>query len=191
MTNEHHNHDKQHVGVAVLTISSTRTVDSDDSGDAVVDALKADGHTILARDLVADENRAIRASIEEFTARDNVDAIVTTGGTGLTPDDVTVDALSPLFDRDIPGFGEQFRARSVAEVGPHAMLSRATAGVIDGVVVFCIPGSENAARFGTTELVIPVLGHAVGLLTGNGVHGQDTDRGEQSGDENANTSHDE
>jgi len=90
--------------------------------------------------------------------------VVTTGGTGLTADDVTVEALDPLFDREIPGFGELFRFLSYDEVGPMAMASRATAGVIADRIVFCLPGSENAARTGSERLVAPAADHLLGLV---------------------------
>ena len=167
MTHDHHAHDAATVGVAVLTVSSSRESESDDSGDAIASAIEDAGHTVATRDLVTDDEETIRGRVGDLAARSEVDAVVTTGGTGITDDDVTVEAVSPLFDREIPGFGEQFRARSVEEVGPHAMLSRATAGTTDGVGVFCLPGSENGARFGTEELIVPVIGHVAGLLSGD------------------------
>ncbi|MEF8812866.1 MAG: MogA/MoaB family molybdenum cofactor biosynthesis protein [Halovenus sp.] len=170
MSDDHHSHDVSTVGTAVLTVSSTRTLETDAGGDAVVAALEAAGHTVVARDLVTDDEQAIRARVEQFVSREDVSAVVTTGGTGLTPDDVTVEAVRALFDRGMPGFGERFRARSVDDVGPRAMLSRATAGVSDGVVIFSLPGSEGGARFGTSELIAPVLGHAVGLLGNEHTH---------------------
>jgi molybdenum cofactor biosynthesis protein B len=168
MTDDHHAHDASSVDVAILTISSSREVERDASGDAIATALEDAGHRIVARDLVVDDERAIRSRVDDFADRKAVDAIVTTGGTGVTPDDVTVEAVTPLFDRKLPGFGEQFRARSVDEVGPHGMLTRATAGTSGDVAIFCLPGSEDGARFGTTELIVPVIGHVVGLLSGGG-----------------------
>jgi len=165
---DHHAHDAESVGFGVLTISSSRTAETDASGDALAGAIEDADQTVVVRDLVADDERAIRQRVEEMVGRDGVDAVVTTGGTGLSPEDVTVEAVGPLFDREIPGFGEQFRARSVDDVGPHGMLTRATAGVVDGGPVFCLPGSEQAASFGIEELVLPVVGHVVGLATGSG-----------------------
>jgi molybdenum cofactor biosynthesis protein B len=164
---DHHAHDAESVGVGVLTISSSRTAETDASGDALAAAIEAADQTVAVRDLVADDERAIRRRVDEMVAHDGVDAVVTTGGTGLSPEDVTVEAVGPLFDREIPGFGEQFRARSVEDIGPHGMLTRATAGVVEGVPVFCLPGSEQAASFGIEELVLPVVGHVVGLATGS------------------------
>ncbi|MEF8787238.1 MAG: MogA/MoaB family molybdenum cofactor biosynthesis protein [Haloarculaceae archaeon] len=164
----HHADDRTSVSFGILTVSSSRTLDTDASGDAIVDSIETAGHTVTSRDLVADDERAIRDRLTELLGDDAVDAVITTGGTGLTPDDVTPEAASDLFDREIPGFGEQFRAQSVEEVGPHGMLTRATAGIVDGKPVFCLPGSEQAAGFGTTELVVPVVGHVVELAGSDG-----------------------
>lgn len=170
MTDNDHDHEKPAVSIALLTVSSSRTLDTDPSGDAIIDLLESEGHDVVDRELVPDDADAIRAYAEEAIAREEIDALVTSGGTGITPDDVTVDVLGTMFDRELPGFGEQFRARSVEEVGPRAMLSRATAGVVDDVVVCCLPGSENAARFGTRELLVPILPHAAGHAGGDHDH---------------------
>lgn len=160
---DHHAHDAQGVGIGVLTVSSSRTLDDDPAGDIIAEACEDAGHRIAERRLVTDEMDAI----EDATAAlldDGVDVVLTTGGTGLTPDDVTVDAIEPLFDRPIPGFGELFRWLSYEEVGPMAMASRATAGVVADRLVFCLPGSENAARTGAEQLVAPAVGHLLGLV---------------------------
>lgn len=162
-SHEHHSDDLACVSFGVLTVSSSRTLESDESGDAIVEAIESAGHSVQVHDLVTDDEDAIRDGVRTFLD-DEVDAIVTTGGTGLTADDVTPDALDPLFDREIPGFGEQFRARSIEQVGPHGLLTRAKAGVIEDVPVFCLPGSESATDFGVSELVVPVVGHVVGLV---------------------------
>jgi molybdenum cofactor biosynthesis protein B len=166
-THSHHAGDVDSVTFGLLTVSSSRTLERDESGDALVEAVEAAGHTIHVRDIVSDDEEVIVNRVEEIVDR-GVDAVVTTGGTGLTADDVTPDAIEPLFDRRIPGFGERFRARSFEEVGPHGMLSRAVAGVVGDTAVFCLPGSDKAARFGVRELVIPVAGHVVGLLRDSG-----------------------
>lgn len=168
-SHSHHADDHESVAFGVLTVSSSRTLETDKSGDALAEALEANGHAVHTRDIVADDEDAIRVSVRTLLD-DGVDAVVTTGGTGLTADDVTPDALEPLFDREIPGFGEQFRAQSVDQVGPHGMLTRATAGLVEDTPVFCLPGSEDAADFGASELVAPVVGHVVGLADQHG-HG--------------------
>lgn len=160
---DHHAHDADAVGVAVLTISSSRSLGEDESGDAIVELVEADGHHVVDRGRVTDDLGEIRGAVRELLANGEVEAIVTTGGTGVTPDDVTIPAVEALFDSELVGFGERFRARSTEDVGPHGMLSRATAGIADGTPVFCLPGSRAAVELGVAELVLPVLGHVVSL----------------------------
>ena len=159
----HHAHDEDTVSIAVITVSSSRTLDDDPGGDAVETALSGAGHEVTDRTLVTDDEVAIAEAVTGALDA-GADAVVTTGGTGLAPDDVTVDALGPLFDRELPGFGELFRYVSFEEVGPMAMASRAAAGVVADRLVFCLPGSENAARTGGEQLVAPVVGHLLGLV---------------------------
>ncbi|MEF8829172.1 MAG: MogA/MoaB family molybdenum cofactor biosynthesis protein [Haloarcula sp.] len=160
---DHHAHDAESVGIGILTVSSSRTLEEDPAGDIIAEACEGAGHEIVERRLVADETDAIEDAVAALLD-DGVEVVLTTGGTGLTPDDVTVDAIEPLFDRPIPGFGELFRWLSYEEVGAMAMASRATAGVVDDRLVFCLPGSENAARTGAEKLVAPAVGHLLGLV---------------------------
>ncbi|MBV0923401.1 molybdenum cofactor biosynthesis protein MoaB [Halomicroarcula limicola] len=159
----HHHHDADAVAVGVLTVTSSRSLDDDPGGDAIEAALEDTGHEVLDRRL-ADDDAAAIADAVAAALDDGADVVVTTGGTGLTEDDVTVEAVGALFDREIPGFGELFRWLSYEEVGPMAMASRATAGVVDDRLVFCLPGSENAARLGSEELIAPAVGHLLGLV---------------------------
>jgi len=160
---DHHSHDEDTVSVAVVTVSSSRTLDDDPGGDAIESAITGAGHDVSERLLATDDRVAIADAVTGALAA-GADVVVTTGGTGLTADDVTADAVAPLFDRRIPGFGELFRYVSYEEVGPMAMASRATAGVVADRLVFCLPGSENAARTGSEQLVAPALGHLLGLV---------------------------
>ncbi|WP_324661729.1 MogA/MoaB family molybdenum cofactor biosynthesis protein [Haloarcula sediminis] len=160
---DHHAHDEAAASIAVVTVSSTRTLDDDPGGDAVEAALSRAGHEVTDRTLVTDDRVAIAEAVTGALDA-GADAVVTTGGTGLASDDVTVDALGPLFDRDIPGFGELFRYVSFEDVGPMAMASRAAAGVVEDRLVFCLPGSEDAARTGSEQLVAPAVGHLLGLV---------------------------
>ena len=121
--------------------------------------------TVESRDVATDEIDAIRSAVESMVEDDAVDLVVTTGGTGLTRDDVTLQALDPLFTRQIPGFGELFRLCSYEDIGPRAILSRASAGLADDVPVFCVPGSKAGATLGLEELILPTAAHAVGLAT--------------------------
>ncbi|WP_323675463.1 molybdenum cofactor synthesis domain-containing protein [Halorubellus sp. PRR65] len=161
---DHHADDAAGVGAAVVTVSSSRSLDDDPSGDAIAAALERDGHEVVTRELVRDEFDNVQGAVARLVKRNDVDVVVTTGGTGVTPDDVTPEAVEPLLDKHLPGFGEEFRRRSVEAVGEMGMLSRATAGVADGTVVAVLPGSESAATTGTT-LLLTVLGHLVGLAT--------------------------
>jgi len=161
-TDGHHHHDRDHLGVAVLTVSSSRSLDEDPAGDRIVDALENAGHGVTTRDLVPDDYDKVQGTVERFVDRDDTDVVVTTGGTGVTPDDVTVEAVEPLLGKELPGFGELFRRRSYEEVGTMVVATRATAGVADGVPVFCLPGSENAATLGA-ELIVSTAGHLAGL----------------------------
>ncbi len=163
---DHHHEVLTDLGIAVLTISSSRSLAEDSSGDALVSLIEDAGHDVVARELVTDDTDEITEAVEGFVSTTEVDAIITSGGTGLSPTDVTVDALTPQFDREIPGFGELFRSLSYDDIGPRAVLSRATGGVIDGVPVFCLPGSEAGATFGTEELILPTVGHIVSHTQG-------------------------
>mgnify|MGYP000704724797 CR=1 FL=1 len=164
----HHDHyadDLDTLGVAVLTVSSTRTRAEDTAGDVIVAVLEAEGHKIVTRDVVQDAYDNVQGTVDRLVGRSDVDAVVTTGGTGVTPDDVTVEAVESLFEKDLPGFGELFRRLSYEEIGTRAIATRATAGIADGVPVFCLPGSENAVRLGTEEIVVEVVGHLAGLAS--------------------------
>jgi len=149
--------------VAVLTVSSSRRHAEDTAGDAIEAAVEDAGHEVAMRELVPDDHDGVQDTIGRLVAREDVDCVVTTGGTGVTPDDVTIEAARPLFDRDLPGFGELFRQFSRDAVGTRVVATRATAGIIDGVPVFCLPGSENAARLGAEEIIVHEAPHLAGL----------------------------
>ncbi|MCF2207070.1 molybdenum cofactor biosynthesis protein B [Halobacterium salinarum] len=166
-TDAHHDDDVSQVGVAVVTVSSSRSLSDDPAGDAVVAAVEAAGHEVATRELVTDRYDRVQGALDNLTGRDDVAAVVTTGGTGVTPDDVTVDAARPLFDMELPGFGEEFRRRSAADIGTKIIGSRATGGVVGGTLVFCLPGSEHAATLGTDEIILPELAHLAGLAGHN------------------------
>ena len=164
----HHAHDRASVSVAVVTVSSSRSLDADPSGDYIEDALQDAGHEVTARELVTDDFDAVQTQIDEYAGRDDIDAVITSGGTGVTPDDVTPEAALPLFDKQLPGFGELFRRLSTEEVGTRTVGSRALAGVAERTLVFCIPGSQNAAQLGLEEVILPEVGHLVGLAASDG-----------------------
>ena len=141
------------VRVAILTVSDTRDEDSDTSGQVLVDRVKAAGHELAGRAVVRDDIPQIRDQVRNWIASGQVDAIVTTGGTGLTGRDVTVEALEPLFNKKIDGFSVVFHMVSYQSVGLSTLQSRATAGLIDGVFVFCLPGSNGAVRDGWDKVI--------------------------------------
>ncbi|GGL17280.1 MULTISPECIES: molybdenum cofactor biosynthesis protein B [Caulobacter] len=141
------------VRVAVLTVSDTRDESTDTSGQLLVDRIKAAGHDLAGRLVVRDDVDKIRQTVRDWIAGGQVDAVVTTGGTGLTGRDVTVEALEPLFDKKIDGFSVVFHLVSYATVGLSTLQSRATAGLIGGVFVFCLPGSNGAVKDGWDKVI--------------------------------------
>jgi molybdenum cofactor biosynthesis protein B len=145
------------VRVAVLTISDTRDEESDTSGHLLAERVIAAGHVLADKDIVADDVEAIRTRIKSWTGSGEVDAIVTTGGTGLTGRDVTPEAIEPLFDKRIDGFTMIFHLVSYQSVGLSTLQSRALAGLIDGVFVFCLPGSNGAVRDGWDKVIAAQL----------------------------------
>jgi molybdenum cofactor biosynthesis protein B len=145
------------VRVAILTVSDTRDESTDTSGQLLVDRVKAAGHELAGRAVVRDEIETIRKTVRDWVASGQVDAIVTTGGTGLTGRDVTVEALEPLFDKKIDGFSVVFHLVSYASVGLSTLQSRATAGLIGGVFVFCLPGSNGAVKDGWDKVIAAQL----------------------------------
>jgi len=162
---EHHAHDVDALGVAVVTVTSTRTTDDDPAGDAIVAAVEREGHEVAVREVVRDDYDGVQNAVNALAGRGDVDTVVTTGGTGVTPDDVTIEAVRPLFDKTLPGFGELFRTLSYDEIGTKVVGTRATAGIAEGVPVFCLPGSENAATLGAEEIIVEEAPHLAGLAT--------------------------
>jgi molybdenum cofactor biosynthesis protein B len=141
------------LGLCVLTVSDTRGADSDSSGDYLCQALQEAGHRLHARALLPDDKYLLRAQVSAWIADDAVDGILVTGGTGFTGRDSTPEALLPLLDKEMPGFGEMFRQLSYAEIGTSTMQSRAFAGLANGSFLFCLPGSTSACRTGWEKLI--------------------------------------
>lgn len=144
----------------LITISDTRTPETDTSGAAIRAALETAGHTLIRYQIVKDEPAQIAALVREL-AQSGCQAILTNGGTGIARRDSTFEAIDALIEKRLPGFGELFRMLSYAEIGPAAMLSRATAGTIGGALVFCMPGSTGAVRLALEKLIIPELPHLI------------------------------
>ncbi len=147
------------VNVAVLTVSDTRTLATDTSGKLIVDRLTEVGHRIVAHEIVIDSELKIRAKLAQWIADDGVDVVIATGGTGVTPRDVTPEALAPLITKHIPGFGELFRYVSFEEIGASTIQSRADAALCGSTYVFLLPGSTGGVRTGLEKILIPQLDH--------------------------------
>lgn len=154
------------VRCAVITVSDTRTEATDRGGPLVVELLLAAGHEVVDRSIVPDEPQAMRDKLLTLAARDDVEVVLLTGGTGISPRDQTYETLSALITRPLPGYGELFRMMSFQEIGAAAMLSRAVAGLIGQAIVFSMPGSPAAVRLAMERLILPELGHLTGQSRG-------------------------
>jgi molybdenum cofactor biosynthesis protein B len=141
------------LGIAVLTVSDTRNESNDASGDALVGALSAAGHRLAGRRIVGDDKYRIRAVVSDWIVDRDVNVVLTTGGTGLTGRDGTPEAVLPLLDKTIDGFGELFRAISYEDIGTSSLQSRCIAGVANGTYIFCVPGSTNACTTAWDRLI--------------------------------------
>ncbi len=149
------------VRVYVLTVSDTRTVETDSSGASIAAMLESAGHRVISRDIVRDEPGEVRAKVVAQLDNDEVQAVITTGGTGISARDSTFEAIASLLEKRLDGFGELFRMLSYEQIGAAAMLSRASAGLARRKIVISLPGSEHAVRLAMTKLVLPELGHLV------------------------------
>lgn len=158
---EHRSLAPEHARVFVLTVSDTRTDDTDTAGRAIVELLLGAGHQVAGKAIEPDEPARVAELVRQQAAIGDVDAIITTGGTGLTSRDNTFEAIDALLHKRLPGFGELFRMLSYHDIGAAAMLSRACAGTIGRVIVIVLPGSEQAVRLAMNKLVVPELGHMV------------------------------
>lgn len=158
---EHKQLGPRQVRCFVVTVSDTRTEATDTGGRAIADLLVAAGHTLAGRTIVKDDAAQVGGVVREQLASPDVDAVITTGGTGITSRDSTYEAVDALLEKRLDGFGELFRMLSYEQVGPAAMMSRATAGLASGKIIIALPGSEGAVRLAMDKLVLPELGHMV------------------------------
>jgi len=149
------------VRCAVITVSDTRTLETDSGGGRVVELLEAAGHVVAEREIVADEPSEMRPLIEQLMSRDDVDAVLMTGGTGVARRDQTYETVSQLLTKPLPGYGELFRMLSYEEIGPAALLSRAVGGLAGSTVVLTMPGSPAAVKLAMEKIILPELGHLV------------------------------
>ncbi len=146
---------------AVITVSDTRTLENDTGGQTVIDHLLQAGHAIAAREIIPDEPTRMRPLLESLAARDDIDAVLLTGGTGISSRDQTFETVSALLTKALPGYGELFRMLSYQDIGPAAMLSRTVGGLMGRTVVLTMPGSPAAVRLAMEKLIVPQLPHLV------------------------------
>lgn len=158
--------------IATVTFSDTRTEADDEGGRTLRRLLEEAGFALGEHRIVREDVEAVRSALGELAASPEVDAVVSTGGTGLGPRDVTIEAVVPLFEKEMVGFGEAFRRLSWDQVGPRAMLSNATAGTRGGKLIVALPGSPKALDLAVKSLLAPILGHAIDLARGRTGHGQ-------------------
>ena len=141
------------INIAIVTISDTRVINNDKSGDILVERVKNFGHKIISREIVKDDYDKIFNLFQKLTKNKNIDVIISTGGTGLTGRDITPEVMKTLFEKTIDGFGEMFRWLSYKKIGTSALQSRALAGVANGTYIFCLPGSPSACKDGWDEIL--------------------------------------
>ncbi len=161
---EHRKKSDLSAGVAVITLSTSRSLDMDKSGDIIQKLLEESGHLVPIRKLIPDSRNVLRATLRELAREKKVHGIITTGGTGLAPTDVTIEAVQSMLDKELPGFNSLFMLLSYPQVKSASMLSRALAGTIKGKAIFCLPGSPRACKLAMEALILPELGHMLMLL---------------------------
>ena len=145
------------IKIAILTVSDSRTEADDTSGKALVERLTEAGHKLAEKLILPDDKYKIRAAVSRWIADENVDVVISTGGTGLTGRDITPEAVTPLFDKEIEGVGELFRWVSYQEIGTSTIASRCIGGLANGTFIFCLPGSTGACRTGWDKVIAPQL----------------------------------
>lgn len=152
------------VNCAVITVSDTRSIETDQSGQVIQELIKEAGHQITAYTILKDEPEQIINQVKNWCQNKDIDAIILNGGTGIAPRDTTYDALAVILEKTLPGFGELFRWLSYQEIGSKAMASRAIAGIYQSKLIFSLPGSTKAVKLGMTKLILPELTHLISLL---------------------------
>ena len=160
-THDHKKHAPRNVTVGIITVSTTRALVDDVSGNWISEQAKNEGHVVVFHQVVTDDQDIITVTLQNLIRTEQPQVVILTGGTGITKKDVTIEAVSPMFTKTLTGFGPLFAKLSFDEIGSAAFLSRATAGVVEESVVFCLPGSLNACKLACRELIFPELGHLV------------------------------
>jgi len=158
---EHKKEAPQTVNCAVLVISDSRTEDTDESGKLLREKLGQNGHRVIAYAILKNDSEVIKQKIKELLGQEELQVIITSGGTGVSHRDVTVETVSPIMEKRLDGFGELFRSLSYQEIGTASIMSRAIAGVAGGKIIICIPGSLGAAKLAIDNIILPEIGHMV------------------------------
>jgi molybdenum cofactor biosynthesis protein B len=158
---EHDLHQYIKANFAILIVSDTRNEKTDESGRIAKKLVSDQGHQVVAHQILRNDKSLIKQRVREMIQNPEINVIITSGGTGISKRDVTVEAASQLFAKKIEGFGQIFRQLSYQEIGEAAMISRATAGTVKGNLIFCLPGSKNAVKLALSKLILPGLGHAI------------------------------
>ena len=156
---QHASQGPQSARCAVITVSDTRTLENDTGGQTVIVHLTTAGHSVVVREIIPDEPARMRPVLESMKARDDIDAILMTGGTGITSRDQTYETVTSLLEKPLPGYGEIFRMLSYQEIGPAAILSRAVGGLIGRKVLLTMPGSPAAVKLAMEKIIVPQLPH--------------------------------
>ncbi len=160
-THEHKQQAPKKVTIGIITISTTRALANDSSGKWISEQASDEGHEVVHHQVIPDDTEIIASTVKNVIRRQQPQVILMTGGTGITKKDVTIEAVNPMFTKMLTAFGSLFANLSFDEIGSAAFLSRATAGIVDNTVVFCVPGSINACRLACRKLIFPELGHLV------------------------------
>ena len=155
----HKKHTPKNARIAVISVSTTRKISEDKSGHWIKNQAKKEGHEVIIHQMVTDDKTAISDLLTHVTEKVGPQAIIFTGGTGISPKDVTIEAVSPRFDKELSAFGPVFAQLSFEEIDSAAIMSRATAGIVNNCLVFCIPGSLGACKLACNALIFPELGH--------------------------------
>ena len=156
---EHRRDQRAEAVCALLVTSDIRSPETDETGRRAISLIEEAGHKVAAYEIVRNDTALIREALERFLDDERIQVVVTSGGTGISPKDNTVDAASALLDKRLEGFGELFRRLSYDEIGEASIISRATAGVAEGKLIFCLPGSQSAMELGLRRIILPALGH--------------------------------
>ncbi len=161
---EHKRKSNSRANIAVITLSSSRSADNDQSGDLIQRLLEQNGHQVSIRKIITDNRNVLRATLRELVRLKEVQAVITTGGTGLAASDITIETVRAMLEKELTGFNSLFMLLSYPQAKSASMLSRTTAGTIKGKLIFCLPGSPRACQLATESLILPELGHMLMLV---------------------------